>query len=692
MGGKDDISCYEVLYSNTPLSFWGGICPTTGNVIDHSHPLYNSNVKNKVLCIPSGRGSCTGSQVMLELILNKLGPKAIIFQNVDLILCTGAVIAEEFFPSECEYMDGYSKNVPEIFAIGEEKFDLLRNMNFISFEPPCSHDDCNDIETETNQSFDKNMENIFLIKGRTDKYHNHSEDDMRFDDATNSICFPATGLMEKSKQYDYDDSNSSYLKLSSEEQAMLSGNDPKTTLAQTLALRTIARVTSISKQITRLIPVKSAHIDAVTFIGEGGLRFVEKLVELNGKVAVPTTLNSQSVDRRRWMDLGVNKEFASKANRVGDAYLKLGCQLSFTCAPYLIEKNRPSLGENIMWGESNAVVYANSVIGARTEKYADYFDICAALIGKVPLVGAHLNENRKPGIILDARNLVAEAVLNHKGDFNSFKDIDSFFPTMGWLCGQLSSGKVPLILGFDQIAGDIIDDHLKAFCAAYGTTGTSPLFHMAGVTPEAIDHVTVADMLSNQHQMITVVLAMTDLHNAYQTLNSSVNEPDRCVNQNDKSSVGKIDLVALGNPHLSVSELKRLTEHVDEDQRPKHDGVKVIATLSRHVHSIGSKLGYIKRLEDFGVTFVNDTCWCMMVDEPIIPSGEHATIMTNSGKYAHYGPGLTGRRFQFGSMVECVNVLKDGRQNLNNCKSEHFPSWLKHVNTRTFFSLVKRIK
>jgi predicted aconitase len=99
---------------------------------------------------------------------------------------------------------------------------------------------------------------------------------------------------------------------------------------------------------------------------------------------------------------------------------------------------------------------------------------------------------------------------------------------------------------------------------------------------------------------------------------------------------------------------------VEQDKRPKHEDVKVMATLSRYIQKDAHKLGYIKQLERFGVTFINDTCWCTMTDEPIIPPSKDATIMTNSGKYAHYGVGLTNRRLRFGSLAECVNASKDG--------------------------------
>ena len=125
---------------------------------------------------------------------------------------------------------------------------------------------------------------------------------------------------------------------------------------------------------------------------------------------VPTTLNSVSADRRRWAALGVSSDLAVPANAVGDAYLKLGCTESFTCAPYLLP-TKPDCGEDICWGESNAVVYSNSVLGARTEKVADYVDICSAIAGRVPLGGVHLDANRRPGIVIDVKQFLEEYIL-----------------------------------------------------------------------------------------------------------------------------------------------------------------------------------------------------------------------------------------------------------------------------------------
>ena len=218
---------------------------------------------------------------------------------------------------------------------------------------------------------------------------------------------------------------------------------------------------------------------------------------------------------------------------------------------------------------------------------------------------------------------------------------------MGWLCGKLSDGYIPLIFGFDALPS-VTADNLKAFSAAFGTTGTAPLFHMANVTPEARgNNVVESFILSCQNRR--VIATKEDLRYAYKTLNG------------DKDDRDEVHLVALGNPHLSISELKQLSELVSSDDRPKNSNVEVIACIGRHVYSDGKNLNYIQKLESFGVKFINDTCWCMLLDPPIIPSNNKAQIVTNSAKYATYGPGLTNRQLRFTSTHGCIEASKTGR-------------------------------
>mmetsp|Transcript_2973 Transcript_2973/g.5306 ORF Transcript_2973/g.5306 Transcript_2973/m.5306 type:complete len:624 (+) Transcript_2973:161-2032(+) len=615
----------KVLYSDVGISFWGGIDPLNGNVIDQTHPLHGKCIKDAILCIPSGRGSCTGSQVMLELCLNGNGPQAIILRDVDAILCTGAVIAEEFFNDE-------NISIPMICAVGEERFSQLQQNG----------------EEEVTISIESNQDNEDVVIRINCKHEICSKNLL----AMKSILSFIDGCDGEAQQ-------------------------PKSQ-AEKLAQRVVQRIGCISGA-TELIPITSAHIDAVTYIGQGGLRFAQRLVELDGKVKVPTTLNSQSTDRRRWEQLGIDKTLATNANSVGDAYLELGCAMSFTCAPYLLP-NKPSKGDNIMWGESNAVVFSNSVLGARTEKYADYFDICAAIVGLVPNTGVHQTENRKPSIVIDATDFIEEHLLpqihadmvDEKCVYKS--GIDSFFPAMGWLSGNLSDGRIPLILGFDLLPS-VSRDNLKAFCAAYGTTGSSPLFHMANITPEAMGDNVINDMIQACGDK-RVQVSKEDVVKAYTTLDSG------------KQSGDDISLVALGNPHLSVEEMKDLIDIISLDDRPKNESVKVIATLGRHIQSEAGLLG--KRLEEFGVTLLNDTCWCMLLHPPIIPStNPSAKILTNSGKYAHYGPGLTNCNIRFGSMYQCIEAAKSGRMGSNKGAGM---SWLRHFSTHTLIRHIRKIR
>ncbi|WP_254803380.1 aconitase X, partial [Pseudomonas aeruginosa] len=204
--------------------------------------------------------------------------------------------------------------------------------------------------------------------------------------------------------------------------------------------------------------------------GPAGLRFAETLRDLGARVRVPTTLNAISVDQRRWREQGVPAALGEPAAALAQAYLDMGAQPSFTCAPYLLDDSARA-GEQIVWAESNAVLFANSVLGARTNKYADFMDICCALTGRAPLAGCHLDEQRQARVLIEVEDL---------GSVD-----DAFYPTLGYLCGLLCDGQIPAIDGLRQRQPD--RNALKAFGAALGTSSSVPMFHVIGVTPEAPD-------------------------------------------------------------------------------------------------------------------------------------------------------------------------------------------------------------
>ena len=385
---------------------------------------------------------------------------------------------------------------------------------------------------------------------------------------------------------------------------------------------------------------------------------------------------------------------------LGDAYLALGCQPSFTCAPYLLVPSMPQFGHHIAWGESNAVVYANSVLGARTEKYADYLDICCAITGIVPAMGVHLDEHRTPRIILDATNLLDEIMQvlllqttssqTHPADK---VNLEMLFPTLGHVCGSLSDGQVPILVGFNtpEWIDRITKDHLKAFCAAFGTTGTSPLVHIDGITPEAQHYSSLLLDAAGANANIMVphkkTITWEHCQETFDTLNSAVKKDNFSNHHDEDSGNDKIDLIALGNPHLSLQECHNLVQLIQTTMstnasknsgQKKHSSVRIMACISRAIYSQAEELGYVAFLQDFGVEFINDTCWCMLLDPPVIPPHADAFIMTNSGKYAHYGPGLTNRKYRYGSTEDCVHVALTGEypRAVVSGNAAGMPSWL----------------
>ncbi|MBS3970557.1 MAG: aconitase X catalytic domain-containing protein, partial [Clostridia bacterium] len=221
-----------------------------------------------------------------------------------------------------------------------------------------------------------------------------------------------------------------------------------------------------------LIPVSQAHIDGCLYaaVGEAGLLFAEKLDQLGAKVAIPTSLNATSCDVDNWREHGVDPAFAEKSSQLEKHYLNMGALPTWTCAPYHFGLV-PRFGEQIAWAESNAIVYANSVIGARTERYGDYTDICCAVVGRVPEFGLHKRENRAGQILMDCT-------------YMDLKPTTDNFAVLGYLVGEIAKDRIPVLKG---IPSWVSGDHLKAFCAAIASSGAVALFHMIGITPEALD-------------------------------------------------------------------------------------------------------------------------------------------------------------------------------------------------------------
>lgn len=409
------------------------------------------------------------------------------------------------------------------------------------------------------------------------------------------------------------------LKLSANDRAQLAGERGP---AAQMAMRIIVRMAEICGADS-LIDITGAHIDSALFQGDATLEFAERLAGLGAKVVVPTTLNVSGVDERGWREWATPPEWAEKARRQMAAYQSMGAAPTWTCAPYQTEW-KPKFGQQIAWGESNAICFANSVIGARTERYPDLMDICAAITGRVPAVGLHMTENRAGQILMRLVDVPRRA-----------QEDDEFYPVLGHLIGKIAQDRIPVVAGIEVAPAE---DQLKALCAASASSGAVALIHLVGVTPEAP---TREAAFQNRSPERIVEVTMESLREARRELTTAEGE--------------KLDLVVLGSPHFSLAEFKKLAPMLEGKRR--HDNVQFLITSSRLMTELADKAGYIEPLKQFGGKLTVDTC---ILTTPMLHP-EIKTLMTNSAKYAYYSPGLLNAQVVFGKLEDCVRSAVAGR-------------------------------
>lgn len=400
------------------------------------------------------------------------------------------------------------------------------------------------------------------------------------------------------------------LQLSGEEREIAAGDDGNAT-----AMRIVIESARLLGA-TRLIRIASAHIDGALYHGDSGTLFAERLVDGGAKVAVRSTLNVGALDLMGCSRVRLEEPRRGMARRMMEAYRKLGCEQSWTCAPYQAG-HRPEFGSDVAWGESNAVVFCNSVLGARTNRYGDFLDIACAITGRAPDYGLHRPENRRASLVFDVSALPA-----------SFLGSEIAWPALGSLYGHEVGNAVGVVTG---VSGDPGEDALKAFGAAAASSGAVGLFHIAGVTPEASD---LSAALSGQAPETTIHVTADMAFDAQKRLSTA-------------KAASSIDAVAVGSPHLSLSEFDAL-EKLIAGRRLK---VPVYACTGRHALSELERTGQRKALEICGVVIVADTC---VVVTPILPELRGGVLMTNSGKFAQYAPGNTGYAVLYASLADCV--------------------------------------
>lgn len=372
----------------------------------------------------------------------------------------------------------------------------------------------------------------------------------------------------------------------------------------------------------RLIPIESAHIDGALYHGDSGTLFAERLVAGGARVSVRATLNVGAIDLTGCSRNRLPPHEHAMAARMMTAYRTLGCEPTWTCAPYQAG-HRPRLGSQVAWGESNAVAFCNSVLGARTNRYGDFLDIACAIAGRAPDYGLHRAENRHATVEVDVSTLPA-----------AFLQSDIAWPILGSLYGRLIGNAIGVISGVNSHPDE---DALKGFGAAAASSGAVGLFHIAGVTPEA----PTLEAALNGVLPASRIVVTADMVRESQRRLSTTERADR------------VDAVAIGSPHLSIAEFERL-EHVLGGRRT---AIPIYACTGRHVLSELEKGGRRAALEAAGVVIVADTC---VVVTPILPEKAGAILMTNSGKFAHYATANTGYAVIYGSLAECVESAVRG--------------------------------
>ncbi|MGL4967203.1 MAG: aconitase X [Inquilinus sp.] len=527
------------------LSFWGGVDAATGRVIDVHHPRHGASLAGAVVLMPTSRGSCSGSGVLLELAMAGRAPAALMFSEPEDTLTLGAIVAAEMF----------GRVIP-VLRLPAEACAAVAAARTASITPEA-------VEVE-------------------------------------GLRIPVAPPP------------SDALALEARDRAMLDGADGP-------ALRQAMRIlTAMARQqgATALTDVTRAHIDGCIYAGPANLVFAETMEGLGARVRVPTTMNAISVDRQHWQAQGVPPEFGEPAARLADSYVRMGCRPTFTCAPYLLDEP-PAPDEPIGWSESNAVIFANSVLGARTAKHPDFLDLCIALTGRAPLAGAFLDEHRR------ARRIVDVALPDGAGP--------EAWPLIGYLAGHAAPDRVPLLRGLAGAKPS--QDDLKALCAAFGTTSAAPMLHVEGVTPEAAMVDAGADR---------VVITSAQLAEGWARLNDG---PEA------------VDLVAIGSPHASLAECRALADGLAG--RGRKPEVAVIVTAGRQVIAAAEADGTRARLRAGGVDVIPDLCWCS-ISRPVFPAAAK-TVITTSGKYAHYGPGLSGCAVRLGTLDDCIEAALNGR-------------------------------
>ncbi len=362
----------------------------------------------------------------------------------------------------------------------------------------------------------------------------------------------------------------------------------------------------------RLIEVVSVQVSGVSYktIGDAGLKWVESMS--SEKVVVPTTLNPSGMDLRLWKQMGIPPVFADKQMQIIKAYMMLGAKPVCSCTPYLTGHS-PKLRDHLAWSESSAVCYANSVLGARTNREGGPSALVSALIGKTPNYGYHLDKNRQPTI-----QVKVDVPLHEESDFGA----------LGYYIGKMVNNGVPY---FTDIK-DPSADSMKSLAASLAASGGVAMYHIKGFTPESANF--------ELKGVERTVVSSDNISASYEKLSTFQS--------------GEVDVVAIGCPHASLSEVRKVAGLIRGQKIAKNTKLWIFTSVSTKL--MAERFGYLNEIIKAGGEVFTDCC---MVVAPVEEFG-FKTMAVNSAKAAIYGPSASKVDVIFGTTGRCVNIALKG--------------------------------
>ena len=547
----------EALVCSQPIGFNFGVDVPNGVIIEKGHELEGVSFTNKVLIFPHGKGSTGGSYVLYQVAKEGTGPAAMINLHTETILTAGAIMGR----------------IPVVDRMQESPFDVIQTGDYVQV----------DAVSGAVNVIPKNNPEHPTNGGKPEKFVTEATGDDR-------------GGMA----------------LTDEQKEMLAGKRGEPLQVAMEMLCALGNIYGADK----LIPLKSAHIAGLSLKSHGiaGMEWAEDMARKGAKVVVPTTCNVIGLDRSR--DLGLPKDWCDHQMRIGQAYADMGCYFSSTCVPYYCGF-LPKHKESIAWAESSAVVFSNSVLGARDNREGGPSAWAAALVGATPNYGLHLDENRK-GDILFKVNVPPKNITD--------------YGAIGNYVGKMVGEKIPV---FEGLGNPTIED-LVYFGSALASSGSVALFHAIGITPEAPDLKTVF----GDKKYEVVELGEAEIAQGYKNLNCGKNK--------------KIDYISIGCPHYSLNQIREIAL--------KLKGKKVHPDVAFWIHTnipikqLAIECGYADMIEQSGAILTQDLCTILSTPESI----GFKVMATNSPKIAFYSPGNNKLEVWYGTEEQCIEAAVSG--------------------------------